>query len=505
MTLRIGHLPGLDPAALAWQALPLTLSVPIPLAGSGEQVGDRFGRAGAPNTPGLQLEAARPDVAQLQQLIDHLRGPGRAALRAMPVNDIAAAIDAAVHRLLDDNDPDHRLLMQTLPQTTGFAPEMVRLTLNGALRSFRAMPLQRLMAGDLGDPAVLDGFRPRMNGGWTRAQGPDLLVHVWAGNVPALPLWSMVCGLLAKAGNLGRVSAGEPVFASVFASVLKRVEPRLAEAFAVLWWSHDDPDADLVWRAADTVLAYGGDAALDALRSRLPGHVRWLPHGHRISLGVVAQQALDAWRVPDLVRRVARDLVRHEQQGCYSPQALYVQRGGAIGTLEFAQRLASALGQLAPRFPRPALDLGDAAGVAAWRDARQWQALTDNGLTLLGQAGDSTTVVHREKAVPLSPGPLHRCIEVVAIDRFDELPDLLAPCRRHLQTVGVAAAPEELLSLGECLAAAGATRLTALGEMTSPAPGWQADGRPSLSDLLRFVDLEASAEQLADGLTGYEP
>ena len=140
MILRIGHLPGLDPAAVSWQALPL------PPVAPGTRV----------DAPDLQLEAARPDSAQMRQLINHLRGPGRAALRAMPVNDIAAAIDATVHRLLDENDPHHRLLMQALPRTTGFAPEMVRLTLHGALRTFRAMPLQRLMAGDLGDPTVLD-------------------------------------------------------------------------------------------------------------------------------------------------------------------------------------------------------------------------------------------------------------------------------------------------------------------------------------------------------------
>ena len=31
-----------------------------------------------------------------------------------------------------------------------------------------------------------DGFEPRVTGGWTHAEGPDLLAHVWAGNVPGL-------------------------------------------------------------------------------------------------------------------------------------------------------------------------------------------------------------------------------------------------------------------------------------------------------------------------------
>ena len=40
--------------------------------------------------------------------------------------------------------------------------------------------------------------------------------------------------------------------------------------------------------------------------------------------------------------------------------------------------------------------------------------------------------------------------------------------------------------------------------MPLPAPGWHNDGRPNLIDLVQWVDLEASAEQLAEGLSRYE-
>ena len=61
-----------------------------------------------------------------------------------------------------------------------------------------------------------------------RAFGPALLVHSWAGNVPGLPLWSLACGLLVKAGNVGKLPSAEPVFASVFARLLAQVHPPLA-------------------------------------------------------------------------------------------------------------------------------------------------------------------------------------------------------------------------------------------------------------------------------------
>jgi hypothetical protein len=73
-----------------------------------------------------------------------------------------------------------------------------------------------------------------------------------------------------------------------------------------------------------------------------------------------------------------------------------------------------------------------------------------------------------------------------------------------LQTVGLAAAPEELLALGDALGQAGVTRICALGAMTSPEAGWHHDGRFSLLDLVRMIDIDQSAELAAENLTSYE-
>jgi hypothetical protein len=48
------------------------------------------------------------------------------------------------------------------------------------------------------------------------------------------------------------------------------------------------------------------------------------------------------------------------------------------------------------------------------------------------------------------------------------------------------------------------TRICALGAMTSPAAGWHHDGRFSLLDLVRMVDIEASTESEAQRYTPYE-
>jgi hypothetical protein len=54
------------------------------------------------------------------------------------------------------------------------------------------------------------------------------------------------------------------------------------------------------------------------------------------------------------------------------------------------------------------------------------------------------------------------------------------------------------------LGQAGVTRICALGAMTSPEAGWHHDGRFSLLDLVRMVDIDQSAELAAERFTGYE-
>lgn len=481
-TLRIGHLPllaGMAEDDLDWQNLP-GLALP----------------------EGHQVLVPRLSAAQLQALCEHLRGPGRQALRALPVRETMQAIDATVQVLLDPVSPEHQTLLHWLPRVTGFSAEMVRVNLNATLRTYRAPQLQRFIAEDLGSAELLDGFAPRVTGGLTHAEGAALLTHVWAGNVPGLPLWSLVCGLLVKAGNLGKVSAGEPVLASVFARTLARLHPVLGQALAVVWWDRQDHTlSQTAWSASEVVLAFGGDAALADLQRHMPPGVRFLPHGHKISFGAVGREALSASRAPRIARLAAEDVVRHEQQGCYSPQVVYVERGAQVSPQEFAHRLAAELGQLSTRFARPQPDLAEAAQIAQWRSRQEWAG---EGVELIGQPTQDWSVAFHAQALALEPGPLHRCVQVVALETLEDLPPLLAARRRHLQTVGLAVAPERVQALSLQLAACGVTRVCALGHMPLPAPGWHNDGRPNLLDLVNLVDIEASTEQLAEGLSRYE-
>ena len=482
---RAGHLPGLDPSEVQWQTLHYVA----------------HGRA-------LEVELPLLSDAQMQALAAHVRGAAQARLQAMTVDAVIALIDRAVARLLDANDPVRRQLDAWLPTVTGFDAEMVRLGLTAYLQTFRAPQLQRFVAQDFANPKVLDSFQPAVKGGAARAFGPPLLAHVWAGNVPGLPLWSLACGLLVKAGNIGKLPSAEPVFATQFVRLLCELHPPLADCLAVVWWKGGQPGpAATLYRAADTVLAYGSNAALREVREQVPASTRFIGYGHKLGVTLVGRAALDRQRGPAAARRAALDIVRWDQQGCYSSHAVYVEQGAALSPRDFAQHLAAELANLGHRYPRRALVLDEAGAVAAWRRAAEWRAIgsTEGGARdeLLGDAAAPWALAYSEAAQPLAPTAGQRCVQVSAVYTLDEVPPLLAPHAAFLQTVGLATTPAELYRLGEALGRVGVTRIAPLGGMTQPEAGWHHDGRFNLADLVRMVEIEQAAERAADALAPY--
>ena len=478
---RAGHLPGVAPSSVHWTSQ--TFSAP------GGQV---------------CVELPRLNDATLTALATRVRAGARAVLRPLSVDEIIAIIDRAVARLLDAQDPLRREADALLPVVTGYDAEMVCLGLTAYLESFRAAPLRRFVAQDFPNPKVLDGFQPAVKGGSVRALGAALLTHVWAGNVPGLPLWSLVCGLLVKAGNIGKLPTAEPVFATLAARALIAAHPPLADALAVVWWPGAEPDAGQpLYRASETVLAYGSNASLAEVRARVPITTRFLGYGHKLGVSLIGRAALDRARGPAQARRAALDVVRWEQQGCYSPHLIYVEKGGALSPRVFAQHLAAELANLGARHPRRVPTLDEAAQIAAWRQAAEWREAGEGGAVLLGDEHTDWAVAFQDAPLPLQPTAGYRCVQVCAVDALGDVPPLLAPYAEVLQSVALATDPASLYPLAQALGAAGVTRIAALGHLAQPEAGWHHDGRFNLLDLVRMVEIEQSTETACDRLAAY--
>lgn len=412
---------------------------------------------------------------------------------------IIEAIDQTIQLWLNPDYPLRRVAEHVLPSLTGYDAETVRLELKRFMRGFRKKELYRFLDEEFDNPAVLDGFRPRKTGGLSRAYGPELIFHVFSGNVPGLPVWSMIMGLLLKSGGIGKSSSSEPLMAALFAQSLAQVDRKLADCLAILPWKGGTAELeDPVLKAVEAVIVYGSNETVQGIQNKVTRSIPVLGYGHKVSFAAIGREALTADRFQDTVHRLAHDVSVYDQQSCLSPQAVWVEEGGAISVRQFAQLLASELDNYEKRRPRAKLTDQEAISIRSVRNRYEAQSILDVELEVYASSGGTEWTVIYEGKPGFEGSPLNRTIHVYACRDLGEGVSTLRPYRDYLQSVGLAVGPTRLEVISDALAREGVTRITALGQMTLGVPGWHHDGRFNLLDLVRFVDIERSVEQLAE-------
>jgi len=438
-----------------------------------------------------QVRAPRLTARQLADVMEQLRAARASYLRALTVDQIAKTIGAAVHRWLDPFSPYLDEAEQRIAAFTGFSEAAVRKGLAGFLGTLRTENLRRLLRDELGDPELLDGFRPRLAApGLSRATGPELVVHSFAGNVPGLPAQSLVAATLCKAASLGKVASAEPIFASLFLRSLADVDPRLAACLAATYWPGEDADlAAAALGGADVVVAYGSEDTVAAVARQVPPGRRLIAYGHKLSFGVVGRERLQPGTLDDLADRAAYDVARFDQQGCLSPHLFYVEEGGESTPRDFARALAGALDRWSAIVPRGRLGEPELARAAAVRRDHQFRSATTGGAVFGGGQSQAWCVLF-DTGRDFVASCLNRTAWVKPLRDAADLPQLLAPVRRYAQTAGIAFAGPRLGEVADILADVGLDRVCPIGQMGDPPVTWHHDGRFVLLDFLRFTDVE---------------
>jgi hypothetical protein len=317
-------------------------------------------------------------------------------------------------------------------------------------------------------------------------------VLVSSGNVPGAALPSLVQALLLKSPCLVKASSSEPVLFPLYARSLAESAPELATAVAVTGWKGGELELERVLLArAEALIAYGGDQSLASLRALLPVGARFLAYGHRISFAAIGRELLSRARAAEAAEATARDLAMFDQQGCLSPQAIYVERGGEVGPVEFAALLAESLQRLEKAWPRRALGPQETARIHQFRTEVEMRAIGDPEVRLW-QSPDSTRwTVALDPDPVLAPCCLNRTAVVRPLDDLSGLPACLAEREGELGTGTLGAGPARLGELARLLTGCGVTRISALGRAQRLQSSHYHDGVNALAALARFTTVEA--------------
>jgi hypothetical protein len=297
------------------------------------------------------------------------------------------------------------------------------------------------------------------------------ILHVVSGRTPHAALQSLIRGILVGAENWMKLpSTGLAEITGFVESLPEELRPKLSTRLLPDWLEN-----------AATVVVFGSDTTIQQLAGQLRPWQRFVPHGHKISFGMVLGQ----WTKNEILAAV-QDGCAFDQLGCLSPQFFLIKENAH----DFAEQLAEQLGEDAADHPvtlvRDEISLEAAAAIRAFREGWRFRTAGSATARLWESKKDSldwTVLFDPGEAIPSNP--LYRTFVVKPMT--PETETSIALLRKHLSTIGAHPLDSVAIDLAVRL---GAQRICALGQMQQPGLDWHHDGFPSLGSLVRVIDVE---------------
>ncbi|MCX8071952.1 MAG: hypothetical protein N3C12_05820 [Candidatus Binatia bacterium] len=388
----------------------------------------------------------------------------------MPSEELVERIVRVVRPWLAPDSPWMARACSEMPEATGFHPAMIAHALPFQLELLEAAAIRAVVERELGSLRALD-----------EADWPlRVIVHVVAGNIPALAAVPIAFGLLAKQATIVKPASGDPLFPDLFHCSLRSMDPELARAVAIVEWRGGAAGIeDVVFDAADVVVAMGGAVTMASLQSRLGSKLR--AFGPRLSFALVGKECLQSLEEANRwACALAYDVSVWDQRGCLSPQIAYVERGAPVEVAEFAAMVGDALQRFSTELPPRRLTLAEQVAVRLFRAEAEWQ----DGVRLLASQGDLSWTVTVEPRPSFTPTPQHRCLRVQPIAHVEEILPVVAEHRAWLEAAGLAVGPQRWADTANALQESGVHWVTTLGTMQRPTLEWRPGGRDRIKDWL---------------------
>jgi hypothetical protein len=437
----------------------------------------------------------------LRRVVAFLRQRGREVLARRTVREIVGVLDRAAAKWLDPSYPPRPDTITEIAFITGFSPQMVAHAIEEEQVSSQGPHLLEALRNELGDPEFLDGFRPNpRTGGFSRARGPGLTGAIFSSSIPALPHLEIMRSFLVKSACLGRVSAGEPVFLRRYAETLHELDPELASCLAVIYWERGDTERENIFLTSiDYLVAYGGDAQIDRLRSVRPPMLDAIWHGHRLGFSYVTREALAAGQdVRKLARSLTYDFTIFDGFACLCPQVVLVEDSGDTSPGALAALCAEEMARWAQLLPARRLDLAGASRKRSFVEV----CLMSDAIEVIAASADGSYLVTLEAMRRFEPSGGDRHVRIARVGGVGDVERLIGSLPRHyLQCAALATGSAAALhrELRELLASWGVTRIVPPGIMGRPSMMWHHDGVACLGRMVTWCDHELVVPELLLG------
>lgn len=335
------------------------------------------------------------------------------------------------------------------------------------LGAFTAQDLLDWIKLELGNTKILDQFinhdlrSPNQNTTKAIPNGP--ILHILSSNTPHAGLQSLLRGLLIGAHNLVKLpSSGLPEISEW----IDQLPTPLSQQVTIVTDLEDQ-----TFHSARTVIAIGSDATMLEIQKRISPKQRFIPHGHKLSIGLIKSPS------PEAAMLVAQDACTFNQQGCLSLHTIYVMEDAP----EFLPLLARAMQQFQTSNPRGKIGISQSGAISNLRELTNYEAANnpENVAITHSQGNTNWTAIYRNSPT-LKPSVLNR---VITIQPWPTDPSDLGPEKEFISTLAV---EKSLLSSNITLEA---PRICPLGSSQKPSLTWHHDGFAPLASLVRWQDI----------------
>lgn len=310
-----------------------------------------------------------------------------------------------------------------------------------------------------------------------------VLFHIAAGNMDILPAYSVLEGLLTGNINILKLPSADHGLSVFLLQKLMEYEPRLKEYIYVF----DTPSSDLVtvqklMHLANTIVVWGSDDAIEAVRKNAPVNAEIVEWGHKLSFCYIQDM-----NIPDsLLLKLAHHLFETNQLLCNSCQGIYLDTDNFEDIAAFGKRFAKILGEIEKEYMLPDYLQGKLTLEALTRRLEN----TDQK-EIIYQNQRSSVICKRDSDLELSM--LYGNVWVKPL-KPERIGAALHKSKLYLQTAGIYPLSTSLI---QKLSRTGLTKITGIGEMSKKQLGMTHDGRFSLQQYVRLVEeiYELSGEE----------
>lgn len=365
--------------------------------------------------------------------------------------------------------------------------DFLRASVSLAARMLRRDVLEHKVRTELGEQFFVpfqstppDGF-DRIT---VRPEPLGTVMHIAAGNMDALPAYSVIEGLLTGNINLLKLPQADQGLTVAFFRELIAIEPLLRDYLYVF----DTPSSDMegmrqIASCCDGVALWGGEAAVQAVRRLAPPGCKLIEWGHRLGFAYISGYTD---REKEL-KALAEHILTTKQLLCSSCQVIYLDTDRMEEISAFCTEFLPYLEAAAQKYP--VTEIGAVAEMTLRRYADRLERLmNDNAdpdlLTYHGKECSLTACTDSELELSDLYG---NCLVKRLPER--EILRVLRKSKGRLQTAGLICAPERREHLTDLLVCSGINRVLPPGKMSETFPGEAHDGEYPLRRYTRMVNI----------------